>query len=535
MDKVYLDTIRTYELARDMGSAIVQGSTEAIASQIDTESKDKSATPVLIFNTLGWSRTDVAQTEVRFADAGVKEIEVQGPDGVTEPSQIVQVDRDAAGDIHDATIAFLPRDVPAMGWKVYYIVPLNEQAARNLPDGRNGSSLRLLHSDPYQPGMALSDSTTHVDSGSIENEFYRATFDLWSGAMTSLELKSTTGGWQVLGNRPGNIVACEQDGGDSWELYGNLNGARFTAMTRASGLPQPDRSHLSNEWVGGSGRISAGPVFSEFHLDHPLGDNRFSTRVRVYPGIRRIDFETKITNNDQFVRYRLLFPTSIQGGRRFDEIPFGAMERPQQHEFPAQKWFDWSDGKHGLALLNIGLPGSNVADGTLLLSLMRSARINDYPLIGGYAGASSNLGLELGQERTFHYALVPHAGSWQDARVFQSGLELNIPFLIRTLKQHPGKLPKNWGLLEVSAADVVVSALMPAEDGHGVIARVYEAAGQPAANVQIHFSGRIAEPLEVNLMEDKIQSIASQNNSIHFDLRPFEIKTFRLQLTNETP
>jgi hypothetical protein len=36
-------------------------------------------------------------------------------------------------------------------------------------------------------------------------------------------------------------------------------------------------------------------------------------------------------------------------------------------------------------------------------------------------------------------------------------------------------------------------------------------------------------------MEDKIQSMASQNNSIHFDLRPFEIKTFRLQLTSETP
>jgi alpha-mannosidase len=68
-----------------------------------------------------------------------------------------------------------------------------------------------------------------------------------------------------------------------------------------------------------------------------------------------------------------------------------------------------------------------------------------------------------------------------------------------------------------------------------VIARVYEAAGEPAANVKIHFSGRIAEPSEVNLMEDKIQSMASQNNSIHFDLRPFEIKTFRLQLTSETP
>jgi alpha-mannosidase len=535
VDKVYLDTIRTYELAKDLGSAIVRDSTETIAAKIDTESKEKSATPILIFNTLSWPRTDIAQTEVHFQGAGVKAIEVQGPNGVTEPSQIIHTDRDAAGDIQSATVAFITHAVPAMGWKIYYILPLNEQAARNLPEGRNGSSLRLSSSEPYQPGTALSDSTTHVDSGFIENEFYRATFNLWTGAMTGLDLKSASGAWQVLGDRPGNIVACEQDGGDSWELYGTLNGARFTAMTRPSGLPELDRAHLSNEWVGGGGRISAGPVFSEFHVDHRLGDNKFSTRVRVYPGIRRIDFETTITNNEKFVRYRLLFPTSIQKGRRFDEIPFGAIERPEQHELPAQKWFDWSDGKHGLALLNIGLPGSNVADGTLLLSLMRSARINDYPLIGGYAGSSSDLGLELGQERTFHYALVPHLGSWQDARVFQAALELDNPLLIRPLDQHPGKLPKTWGLLDVTAPNVVVSALMPAEDGHGVIVRVYEAAGQPAASVKIHFSGQLTEASEVNLMEDKIQSIAAQNNSIIFDLRPYEIKTFRVGLVGGSP
>jgi alpha-mannosidase len=105
--------------------------------------------------------------------------------------------------------------------------------------------------------------------------------------------------------------------------------------------------------------------------------------VRVYKGIQRIDFETKILNNDKLVRYRLLFPTSIQSGRRFDEIPFAAIERPAQHEYPAQNWIDWSDGNHGVALLNVGLPGSNVSDGTLMLSLMRSARVDANADING--------------------------------------------------------------------------------------------------------------------------------------------------------
>jgi alpha-mannosidase len=534
VDKVYQDTIRSYEISRNLGNANLRSSIETVAAKIDTNNHDKNSIPVVVFNTLGSVRTDVAQVEVRFNDPGVKEIEIRGPSGSREPSQMVETERDAAGDVRRAVVAFIAHDVPAIGWEVYSVIPLDEEAAKSLPEESKDSALSLLAMAPYHAGTALSDSSMHVDSSSIENEFYRVTFDLWTGAMTGLELKSPSGAWQVLSGRQGNIVACEQDGGDSWELYGNLNGGRLTAMTRPSGLPQLDRAHFSNEWVGGSGITSVGPVYSEFQISHPFAGNSFSTRVRVYTGIRRVDFETRILNNDRSVRYRVLFPTSIQNGRRFDEIPFGAIERAQGHEFPAQNWFDWSDGKHGVALLNIGLPGSNVVDGTLLLSLMRSARINDYPGVGGYdSGSSSDLGLELGKERTFHYALVPHAGSWQDAQTFRAGLEFDNPLLVSSFTQHPGKLPKKWGLLEVSAPNAVVSALMPAEDGHGVIARVYEAAGHPTANVKLHFTTSVADASEVNLMEEKIRSLTVENDSINFGLRPFEIKTFRLQLTEK--
>jgi alpha-mannosidase len=56
--------------------------------------------------------------------------------------------------------------------------------------------------------------------------------------------------------------------------------------------------------------------------------------VRLYPGIRRIDISTQVLNNDKFVRYRVLFPTSIQNGKAFHEIPFGAIERKAGIEYP---------------------------------------------------------------------------------------------------------------------------------------------------------------------------------------------------------
>jgi len=519
VDKVYLDTMRGYDFAKELGSHMVEETLAAIGARIDTRASDPAAVPILVFNPLGWPRTDIVQADIGFSQPGVTALGLEGPEGRSEPLQIVEAGRYPDGGLRSATIAFIARDVPAIGWSVYHVVPEHAGRVTGAAPGVQGRT-----------GGAGSSSTMHVDSGSIENESYRASFDLWTGAMTALELKSPQGDWEVLGGRPANVVAEEQDGGDFWELYGNLNGGRLTAMTRTQGLPDPQRSHLSTEWVGGSGSTEAGPVFSEFHIDHPFGNGSFSTRVRVYRGISRIDVETRLVNNDRFVRYRLILPTAVKNGRRFDEIPFGAIERPESQEFPAQNWIDYGDDRHGVALLNVGLPGSNVAEGALIASLMRSARISAYPFFGGYEpGVSSDLGLELGQERTFHYALVPHQGRWQEATVFRAGLDFNRPLIARPLGTHPGALPAKWGLVEITPADVVLSSVAPSEDGEGIIARVYEAAGQPVAGAKIRFQPEAVSAQEVNLMERPGASAAVNGNSISFDLRPFEIKTFEIK------
>jgi hypothetical protein len=102
--------------------------------------------------------------------------------------------------------------------------------------------------------------------------------NLWTGEIKNLILEAT--GWEALGG-PANVVAREQDGGDFWELYGTLSGARSLAMTRKVLLPQPGRAQFSNEWVGGSGRTSQGPVISEFRASHPFGNGTIETHVRV--------------------------------------------------------------------------------------------------------------------------------------------------------------------------------------------------------------------------------------------------------------
>jgi alpha-mannosidase len=294
--------------------------------------------------------------------------------------------------------------------------------------------------------------------------------------------------------------------------------------------PRPAYTQWSSDFVGGSGATSAGPVFSEFHITHPFGKNQFSTRVRIYAGVRRIDISTSLVNQEEFVRYRVLFPTSIPNGTAMEEIPFGAIERPQRQEFPAQNWVDYGDGAHGLSLINEGLPGNNVAQGELMLSLMRSARLISYGFIGGYEpGVGSDTGLGIGAKYTLNYALVPHAGDWRSAAPWRAGLEFNNPLLAQTVAPHSGDLPARWGLLEVSHENVVTSALKPGKDGT-VVVRVYEAAGKPALGVSAKWRAAITQVHEANLIEDTGAPVDAQREGFSFDLKPYQIKTFKLML-----
>ena len=443
-DHVYDDTIRSYEYAKRRSGEIIDSRWEVMASRIDTRGP---GAPVVVFNPLGWTRSDIAEVEIGFGEGGVRGVVVTGPDGKTEPVQILEASRYPDTSVKTARIAFVARDLPAMGYATYHIAPL-----RGL-------------------GSAWPDLSARE---ALENDRYRLALDPLSGAMTSLRVKSSD--WEALSG-PGNVVARQQDRGDLWEPYKGLDGGSRIAMTNKQPVPKRGEAVFSDEGKGRSGSWRNGPVLSEFEVTRPFGTGQFATRVRLYKTLRRIEVTTRLVNNEKYVRYQVLFPTTIAEGKNTHEIPFGAIERPDAIEFPAQNWVDYGDGHHGLTLLNIGLPGNLVNAGTMIISLLRAHTLGAYGFGGGYEpGMSSDTGFQLGRERVVRYALVPHTGDWREAGVFRDGLEFNHPLICRKVLPHPGPLPARWGLLEISNPGVVVSALKPARDGDAVL-RIYEAAG----------------------------------------------------------
>jgi alpha-mannosidase len=76
---------------------------------------------------------------------------------------------------------------------------------------------------------------------------------------------------------------------------------------------------------------------------------------------------------------------------------------------------------------------------------------------------------------------------------------------------------------------VVLSALKPGADGSAVI-RVYEANGQSVKGATIRFQSGALQASEVNLLEEPIRKMVPEGDTLTFDLRPYEIKTFKLEL-----
>ncbi|HZO90178.1 MAG TPA: glycoside hydrolase family 38 C-terminal domain-containing protein [Chthonomonadaceae bacterium] len=508
VDKVYANTIDRYKASHAMASRCLEASLEGIAAQIDTTG---DGVPVVVFNPLSWDRDDVAECAVGFSEKDVFEVEVRDSSGRLMVSDLISAERYETGGIKRATVLFVAKQVPSLGYEVFRIRRKGAEQAET-----------SLHSN--QPDVFMAE----IDRDVIENEFCRLEIDAWNGAIRSLVAKGN--GWEVIpeDRRFGNTVVKELDNGNFWEYNGHCKGDAFLPMNRDHPLPNEDsgRAAFSHHY-GGDGRVTNGRARVEYNVSFAFGKGFFATRVRLYAGIPRVEIQTTLVNEDERVRYRAACPTTLANGIITQEIPFGAIERPQG-EFPAQNWVDYSGEGKGIALLNKGLPGNNVDDGVLLLSLLKCTALKEgYGEVGGFRKSTKTTdGYEIGVEHTFEYALVPHAGDWRDAKIYRQGMEFNRPLLARKVKPAPGRLPQRMSLFSVSADNVVISAVRASPAG--TVVRVYEAEGRAASNVVLRSWARLESVEETNLIEKEGRPlpVGTEGRSFTFDLGPFEIKTF---------
>ena len=126
-DQVYLDLIGGWREALELGTTVLDGAIEHLAAQIETAGDGQAVT---VFNALSWSRTDIARVELDLPYDRARGLDLVDDAGELVPFLVESADPRESGGSARATIAFLARDVPAVGYRTFHArpgsVPLDE-------------------------------------------------------------------------------------------------------------------------------------------------------------------------------------------------------------------------------------------------------------------------------------------------------------------------------------------------------------------------------------------------------------------------
>lgn len=128
------------------------------------------------------------------------------------------------------------------------------------------------------------------------------------------------------------------------------------------------------------------------------------------------------------------------------------------------------------------------------------------------------------EEHFFTYALYPHAEGWQQAGTVREAYRLNQP----ALSVRGGQAGTEYSLASVQPANVILETVKQAEDGDGVIVRLYETENA-RTEACLTWNRPIASVEECNCIEEKQADAAFDSACIPFVIKPYEIKTFRIR------
>ena len=90
-----------------------------------------------------------------------------------------------------------------------------------------------------------------------------------------------------------------------------------------------------------------------------------------------------------------------------------------------------------------------------------------------------------------------------------------------------GTLPTEKSYLSSGHSNVIIDTIKAAEAGDGIIVRVYESTGSKT-NAWLDLGFDVSNAIECNLVETEEAPLAICNGRLSFTIKPFEVKTFKL-------
>ncbi len=275
----------------------------------------------------------------------------------------------------------------------------------------------------------------------------------------------------------------------------------------------------------------AGPLHSTLEIKRRILHSEVVQRISLSYDSSRLDFDTTIDWRERHILLKVAFPVQVLSPMATYDIQWGNVQRPTHRntswdwarfETCAHKWVDLSEGGYGVSLLNDCKYGHDIRDNVLRLSLLRSSTYPDPEADQG--------------EHRFAYSLLPHAGGWDETTI-AAAYALNDPLIVAEATaggakrgsslHHATPFAPGASWLSVDRPNVVIETVKQAEDAQGLIVRLYESQ-RCRGPVTLITGFALAGAWRTNLLEENEASLATEEDRVSFNVRPYEIITLRL-------
>ena len=337
----------------------------------------------------------------------------------------------------------------------------------------------------------LSVSRTH-----LENAHLRVAIGA-DGTITSLIHKAT--GREALAGRANQLWVYPVDKPRNWDAWD----------------VEEDYAERGEELTGAESVevVEQGPHRAAIRVTRRYRHSTIVQTLALAANGLRLDIETELDWHDRRVFLRTLTPAAVRSSTASFESAYGVTKRTTHtntswdeamFEAPGHRFVDLSEPGFGLAVLNNAKYGHSVRGNVLGLSLLRSPVYPDPLADEG--------------KQSFTYALMPHAGDWFDGGVREEAEDLNQPLLVTRAS---GLAIGTVTPIAVAGIPVGFSGLKGAEDGRGLVLRVYEPAGR-RGDLKLSLGSGWREAGSVTILEEPMERGPGE------DLRPFEVRSWRL-------
>lgn len=454
-DEVCKDMEYRYRKARDIADIVADDAMIEIAKNLSPQGQDKRIVQLIVYNTLPFERDVIVPLDIDVPDFFGSGIEIDGVEmqAITSGKSSVFVDSiwEVPTILDSVNHRFYAKfkNVPALGYRTYEIKPAQHKLLK-------------------RPGIAYENV--------LENNKIKATVN--GNGTIDVIYKVTGKEYKGL-----NYLSSQGEVGNAW----------------AHVSPEFDKKHMSiganaKVYVTESGELT-GSITAEFDFEVPesceVNPSGTYTNIPVkimYTLDADADYikvVTEIDNNAKDHWLRANFPTEIKTDfsvcdSHFDivkhdiEIPdsTGWVEQAFGMQ-PLRTFAALTDGNDGFSVMPKGLFEYEVFDdSTMALTLLRACRIK-LAVSEEKQTELDDEGVQCPGRHKYEYAMCFNASDYTELPNKAAEIFANVKCAV--CGRGKGNLPLENSILSIDNKNVHVTAIKRAQDGNGIIVRLYNA------------------------------------------------------------